>query len=315
MGEGVETAFPKLSFIPMTPLVVYLIFHGLIALSNIAINSLLVYALYRLQKLQIVSFRFIAVLSISDIGTGVIQPILAITSLATQQQHRSDTFALAEQFLSLLFAFISINMIVIITMDRFIHMKYSKMYNTVMSPKRSVHIILLNLSASIGIVTTFTFASIYDFYKTLVTIWLIAAYLLLLTVTALYSYTFYNLRNQVKNMNSEIRQSIANQRADRRFAKGMVVILCTLIACYVPVSITATVFGYQRASIDGASTRVMTALHFCYLLKYLNSSLNAIVFISFNKQIKAYIREMVYCRRNVGQEMGSSTTPTELTKQ
>ncbi len=272
--------------------ITYLIINTLVSISNVTVNSVLIHALIKLKKLNSLSFKFILYLSISDVLLGIQHSIFAAMTLVITDENRFKVFKLCEQFLVLANAMFSINMIVIITVDRFIHMKYLTKYRSLITGLWARMMIAMNLSACLAFATIFTLASVFDFFFTCLLIWTVSAYTLLFIVLGLYLLTYRSIRIQTEQVNLRMNKRTGRRSPDQEFARSMLFILGALVFCYVPVSITVNVHKNLHSKGADSHRSILAAVSFSYLLNYFNSSLNAIIFITFNTQIRQYVSRM-----------------------
>ena len=126
----------------------------LISLSNIAINSLLIGAIYKCKKLKLLSFWFILWLSISDalVGfTSLIRESCLLASRAVPPLQRIQFFAYVMENFCINF---SSTLVLIVALDRYIHMKHPLQYSMVMTKRRALVLGLCNTIFTIHTITT-----------------------------------------------------------------------------------------------------------------------------------------------------------------
>ena len=120
--------------------------------SAILFNGLVAFVLKKHKKTRIVTFWFIYCLSISDtlVGvTGLIYHVLWLTtSLTSGTLSRSSLTRVIFKVLHYLFQ-TSGQLIFIIAVDRYIHMKYSNKYSTIMTQSKALLIMLFNIAFGI----------------------------------------------------------------------------------------------------------------------------------------------------------------------
>ena len=111
-------------------------------------NTLLLHVLKKLERLGTISYKLIIVLSISDTCIGII----GITSF-TVVTFFPDEFNLptiiclySMMYFGVLFSFC---MIIIISIDRYFHMKYLMRYSTIMTSRRAIIMVAIAASMSV----------------------------------------------------------------------------------------------------------------------------------------------------------------------
>ena len=126
----------------------------LVDISAIFLNGIVAYVLKKQKKTNIVSFWFIYCLSISDVLVGVTALALHIVVIL-QSLNFSSTLLLLRQIFASGVAFsmsFSGRLILIISIDRCIHMKYLRRYSTIMTKFRAR--LIMSFNVSLGILFT-----------------------------------------------------------------------------------------------------------------------------------------------------------------
>ena len=128
-----------------------------------------------------------------------------------------------------------------------------------------------------------TVPAISKFYYAIITTLHIAAAIL---SVMLYIWAFMSVKSRVDN--SHLGQSNV-QRIDRHFAKGVLIIIISLIGCYTPPLVVVFYKHYLRKDIEDS---VMAWIR---IFIYLHPTLNAIILAVFNKEIKHYLKRTLCC--------------------
>ena len=128
----------------------------LLDVSVVVLNGLIAHVLKRNNKTIIITFWFIYCLSISDVMVGVVDLVRNVVSIHSfvnkervvfRSTLATTTITLSDYFLSL-----SGRMILVIAVDRCIHMKYLIKYSMIMTRSRARAIMLLNILFGIALV-------------------------------------------------------------------------------------------------------------------------------------------------------------------
>ncbi len=310
MDETERTVFPD-AFIAKEQVITLVVFNTLLTLPNIVINAFLIYAIWKLKLLNSISHRLIVCLNISDICIAVfLQPLFSAILL----QRGAIRLRLAAQFFSFTFCQFSGVMTLIITLDRYIHMKYLQSYNLYMTPKRASFLIIANILSSVGLGTVYSLSTKYGFFFYLNITFIIIDFFVVVVSFILYTKTFLDIRRQIENLqldSSVPAKTKKRQRPDLEFAKGMIVICILLAVNYFPYFIVGGIVSF-RIQFDGkeAVDSLVLPLYWTYLLVYVNGFCNALVIIAFNKKIRGFTLSRVF-RKDVS--LADSTT-LELSK-
>ena len=149
-----SAAIVKFLLITMLPL--------LLDVSTVLLNGLIAYVLKRHKKTDIMTFWFIYCLSISDIFVGVAGLIHESMWLIWSLGFRNSSLSLMHTYafkLQYYFFDISLQLIVIIAVDRYIHMKYLKKYRGIMTRFRARLIMLFSIVFGIVVIIPFNVLS------------------------------------------------------------------------------------------------------------------------------------------------------------
>eukprot|EP00112_Aurelia_sp_Birch-Aquarium-sp1_P002322 Seg1254.7 transcript_id=Seg1254.7/GoldUCD/mRNA.D3Y31 product="Galanin receptor type 2" protein_id=Seg1254.7/GoldUCD/D3Y31 len=309
MDDQQETVYPNIS-LPHGQMLSLVALNTLISIVNILVNLFLIYAMWKLKLHTTLSQRLILCLNFSDLCVGLaVQPCVTAVYL-TEDINKASGIRLTGQFFSFIFCQFSGVMTMIITLDRYLHMKYLHFYKVYMTSRKAVMFIAGNLGLSICLAVTYTLASTYGFFSYVNTAFLIIDLVVLITIFLLYTCTYLSLRSRVKdsqlpNVTAAGRKERRVQRRDAEFAKGMILILAALFACYMPYFITATVISFYKIVGRPMNDTLLSMLYWTYLLVYLNSSCNAFVFILFNRRIRAFAKSIF--RRGADENLDSTT--------
>ena len=273
-----------------TSFILYLIINTLISISNITINGLLTHSIHRLGKFKIMTFKFIVCLNTADIGIGITQLTVEIVNILDDAGSLYVGRVVAF-FVTYSLCQFSVTMVAIIAVDRHIRMKHLMKYNSIMTKKVAIILVTVNFVASLSLPVGLILASIYGFYALFHITLIITGNISIIAVVVLYVKTYCSIREKSNTLQltSEVQANRAHRSTDKMFAKGMLFVLASLILCYVPFysfSIARSVSMYNNKTENATISK---CFQWSCLLVYANSSLNAILIIVFNKQIKQKI--------------------------
>lgn len=147
------THFKDLNGIPKVWVTLIQIYNILIGILNVSGNAILIWALRRTGQTKSLSFRLIAIMSVSDMTVGI-TGLVFLTMLLLELYENYCWLKLWTEFLLITCNYISISMIFLIALDRYLHMKYLERYSEKFTKKRGYSFVIASfmLALSSGIV-------------------------------------------------------------------------------------------------------------------------------------------------------------------
>ena len=284
----------------------FLLVNGIIAVSNISINSFLLHALHKYRKSYNLSFLFVRFLCISDLAVGVSQFVYLVCRCFVGYYSAETTAAmhLAVQTLFYITGPFSGGMILIIAADRYVHMKYLIKYNIIMTRNRARILILMNFIFQCTTAISLLFASIKGYFAIEQPV-LVCAYLLMFgAAVALYQEAFRSISRRTRNSSVSVEPLAVNAAIGERrkpsydFSKTMMYILISLVICYLPFLALTTTRSVIVLCHSTVPYSLMYALLWTYNLNFLLSTLNPIIFIKYNKDLRSYAKQKLYRHSN-----------------
>ena len=256
----------------------------------ILLNTFLAYALWKLKKLQILSYKFILGLCLADtvVGlNGLVYHVLMVVYWNKNNELLSTGKAVVRPFVEF-----SSRFIFIIAIDRAIRMRYLTRYDTVMTNKRAIVIVFGSLLICV-------FGIIVGVIKSLV---VVAQYFhMILTIIngiglilccGIYVYTYLSIRNTIQSLcvhsgRNSFKTEQPRRRPDQDFAKAVLFVMTTILVCYTPIlSLHITFFFVIK-------TEILSYLEAWFeLIVIFSSSLDAIILIAFNYDVRNYAKNV-----------------------
>ena len=301
----------------------------LISLSNILCNSFLIFALRRRKKLKIISYWLIFCLSCSDVFFGIFALINESFTLALVKNCWEDDTCFATNACEFFFGNFSATFLLIIAIDRFVHLKYSLRYQSIMKRRTANALICFNVIFTFHIVVTIVLLPKYQtqfllrhlrsyrIYRAVLSFVYVSV---MLSVCVLYIVTYCSIKKRVFNINAipaiEIGKTAASRdgnddakgsdvnrhrrrrrrrrRPNQDFAVCIMFIIILVIFFEVP-NLCLTV--YERVSLlfqpqFTYSREMFLASEWTLLLFQLNSSLNAVVLLVFSGELRKFTRNL-----------------------
>ena len=128
--------FRPITLMPPSILAILRALNFIIAFLNILGNGFLIYALKKTGQTKTISIKFIIIMSVSDLLTGIIGMFL-ISFLFWEEFYNYCSLQVAARFSISITTSFSIAMIALVALDRYFHMKYLERYPTIITKQRS----------------------------------------------------------------------------------------------------------------------------------------------------------------------------------
>ena len=304
--------------------------NAIIGCSNIFLNGFLIHAILKLQKPLNLSYKLIVCLSISDFCVGLLAQSLFETVLLVDHEKANCTWNIATQCIVYLTLQFSGLMVIIISLDRYIHMKYLNKYNEYMTTRVAKILVGSAMMTVICLMVASIFVSFYGGYFAFHTGVLGIEAVLVTGISVLYISTYLSVRNRAqqsriqvnvlhtKDGDTKIHKPNKRRPHNLNLAKTMVFILLATAVCYLPFVIVGYIHSYATyIQIKDPGESLHTLLFWSYLFVCLNSSCNVVIFASRNTKIRRLIYSIICgdrSERNVRMGTPSSTVMSTMRK-
>ena len=268
-----------------------------IIVTTLITNIAVIISIVKTKQLNNASNLIICLLSISDCTIAcVAQPFISITFL---KQQFTCSFEIATQFFTSSFGHLSGCCIVAIAVDRMMHMRYLNTYAQILTRKRIFLICLGCILMAFMVGLSYTFASINAVYEIVNTIILVLDCFLIMLISLAYLNVYRKINRHVKNtenirtMNRTI-NSKGNGRKKTEYVMSMVKVIARILIsvwiAYFPYTITSLLWDYRTSVFTmGIKDHLSFILYLTHMLVYLNSTMNAVIFLSGNESSRAFI--------------------------
>eukprot|EP00794_Sanderia_malayensis_P017630 gene17630-19384_t len=266
----------------------------ILGLSNIICNSLLCNALYKLKKLETISYKLIMIRGIADIVVGVVQLASETTLLIMQSSELYAKIILYTRVICDAFCQFSGSMILIVALDRYIHMKHLIRYNTMMTNRRAAIMIANNVVTTLSMAIVNVCGVEYNYYNVSHLLMNCMAMFSFTTTLIIYYKAYSFLSHRVQNMNLQrqeqpVRTAPKRSNRSKEFSRAIAVILVLLAVCYIPfVIVSAVKMVYQQYALSNVDGRILKAFYCARILICFVPSVNALTFIAFNAQLRNF---------------------------
>ena len=301
----------------------YSIVKYVISVSDVAVNSFLLYALWKRKKLKIVSFWLVFCLSISDVCFGLFAFINESFNIHFEVDWCDELSCFITDAIEFFFVNFSTAILFIISIDRFTRMKYPMQYNAIMTKKRAVVFLCINVILSGHLVVLAKFLPKYHInflvknlqsyiiYLTVVNCFYLMA---MISICGIYVLTYFTIKKRIENRVNDVAierrepgapiqdSNMPNistiyingrRRPDQEFAVCIMVVIVLLLFCDAP-NIICNLYSNVLMLIDRnytSSEEMLLGLDWTYLLLQVNSTLNAVIILYFNRELRAFARQ------------------------
>ena len=249
-------------------------------------NAILIWALRRTQQTNTMSFQFILIMSASDLISGLIG-IVFITLILNEQYHRYCWLRLAVQFVLNIANYFSSSMVLLIALDRYLHMRYMEQYSLKFTRKRGYRLVLMTFVFSLLASLSFTLPLSKFTYNIMKTGYFFMACLFLMSIIMLYCKALQALKRKENQMaRSILNQNRALGKAAKRISICLLILTGPIVLFHVLDGINS-----QVAIIDSSVLDLCIWLAFITYLT--NGFCSSVIFISQNTKIQRLLRRVL----------------------
>ncbi len=260
----------------------------------IATNGFLIHALRKLNKLTTVSYKLILPSCISNICIGILV-LISDTMIYLLTEKDYETFDMHDMAVLYAVSHNALFMTLAIAVDRYVHLKNPRTYSLIMTSKRAIMMVVFNIILSAAMASALLLGQKYKFlFIAQVCINVIIA-LLVVSISGLYIQAYISVAAIVKqstvSMPSEMGSTKPPRRnASHRLSQAALFIVTSLVVCYMPHVVCSTLM-YKTHHEN--SRWILIAAFSSQSLVYVNSILEAVFIITFNADLKGYLRGCV----------------------
>ncbi len=261
----------------------------LTSIACVLVNSLLIQALRSLKKLNTISFKYILLLSTSDICFGV--SWIAYLCMLYPEFNKQGLMTTAHILIHV-FASFSCIMVLLIALDRYIHMRFSLRYNAIMTKRRASLLVIAGFLVSVFLVALIVCARIFNFFFAAQLTLNATVSLCVFGAFILYSKAYKSVRCQTQHISLDKgipipRLFTQRRNPSREVTKSIFLIFTSLLICYTPYCIFTTI-SHSGQRDENKISMHLEYVSFCLVVA--NSSLNAIILIVLNRDLRCFLR-------------------------
>ena len=282
------------------------ILNSIIALFNILGNSFLIYALKKTGQTTTFSLQLIILMSTSDLATGIVA--LSLTNaLLWRDYDLHCQVNTATQFMHVAFAGFSFSAVLLIAIDRFLHMKYLQRYPLIITKRRAYSMVIFVFSIYLLAAAAFSLPAAHEQIEFLQLGFFLTCIPILVATAILYSKAI-TITRRISALNTTLTQNPNIQskkilKAAKFIIVGSSVLTTPLIICHIILAIRK----HQKVTI---SLRMVTAKWFAYIIALGNGVCSCSIFILQNRPARLMLISMLHklmrCARREKMELPSA---------
>ena len=274
---------------PTANLVPYLTaYNVVIALFNLTGSSLLLWALKKTGQTKTISFQFIIMMSISDL-IGSINNAIFLTLITWKEHSMNCWMSSSVQFLLGTLNIFSFLMIVLIALDRYLHMKYLDRYPSIVTKRRG-HLLAVAAFFVASLINGILLLPIPNGESVILQIlFIISVCPFLLCILVLYRGAMRELRKKSSQLTSRI---VTQTRTLSKTAK-LVTICITVLT--IPLLVIQAVELVDEDTNLVSSRLIDNMKPFAYATYTFNVFCSSIIFMSQNRPIRMLIKRIGRC--------------------
>ena len=267
------------------------VYNILIGILNVTGNAVLIWALRKTGQTKTISFQVIAIMSASDLTTGITGMVL-LTLTMLEKYQASWLLRFVTQIILLPCNSFSVLMVLLIALDRFLHMKYLERYSTVFTKKRGYLIMIIAFVLSLSLSLAFIPLLSQKFY----TVVQLLLCMIIIAVLASILILYYKALRALRRKAHQITRTIIYQNKTLGNAAKRVSICIFVLIIPIATFITIDNVNMQLNFVD--ESVITTCLWYSYITFLANGFCSSIIFISQNIPIRRYLKRVTRYKWN-----------------
>ena len=290
---------------------IYIACEAIIGAITLVGNSLVLIAIFKYHRLRTVTNCFIASLALADLLVGIfVAPLAALSYLGLPHNFYGCVFT---NSIVIALTVVSVFNLLAVAWERFVAFKYPFVYQKHLTMKRAiiVNVVVWILGILVGLIPLFgwnlrsqmtetwfcNFITVIDMNFVVYFHFFGCIILPLILITGIYSYIFYTVRKQLKQIASlEVMSASTNNqfRTSSRFkkevkvAKSLAMVIILFAFCWIPIDVINTF-----SVICGAKCPYPIELSLATIvLSHANSAVNPVIYAYGNNNFKEAFKRM-----------------------
>ena len=275
-------------------------FNLISSLMNVFSNAFLLYTVRKLKLGTSISYRFIIALAISELLVGgTAQPLFSVVyaDTFTNKSYARIIYVVVEVAAILPCQFSAL-MILLISLDRYLHMKHLTLYNIHMTRRRGNILIFCNVVACTLLGILFILASLYGFYIPVLLGFIVTNVIVFNIFMSYYIKAYLSVRKRVAAMGVINSTSQNISRADLQFAKGILIIMASVTIRYIPYYVVATLANADTNKPYG----LIFAYYWSIQVVFLGIFINVLILFGLNRKLRNFAASRIRCQMPTEEE-------------
>ena len=277
------------------------------ALLTVLLNSLVIFAIVTRHRLRDNATILLACLAGADLFTGLVALPIAF-SVELKRLFDVGPFCPLEKTYVAAITIVgcaSLSHLVVISMDRFIAIKYPLRYQEIVTVKKIEISIILAWAITLLVTINETVLALIDsegkiyslFFNVTLIINLLMATFFLAAISLSYGYIYSETRRQLKRLNTEQlpQEEIEKVKKDRKAADTLAIILIALVMTYIPIILAVVAASLNSNVIPRRFLIILTRwVQTCVML---GSLCNPIIYCWRMKKLRRAFLEILHLRQ------------------
>ena len=288
--------------------------HAVSSVIITTMNIMVTYGLVKTKQFKTMSQKLFIFLSTSDAITGsLVSPLTILAHL----DFVPCKLEIIPHFANFLFLSMSVGIVMIIALDRFVKLRWLHNPNKHISSPALSFFIALNFISSVMIASLAIYSAKqgHTFYFLLAI--LATETSSFVVILRLYTLAIKNVRSQVMQISNSCNTQTRFPRRDVKMAKAAYFILLMFFICYGPNIVLTLIYHHSRYVVHGQPSLVLTVLQLSsFLLCYWSAVFNSLILISRNRPLRVTLIQLICakCFRRARDMRKASTCSNTLSR-
>ena len=273
----------EINNIPETIIILIKMYSAMGGVVIIIGNAMLIWTLHRTGQMKTASLQLITLMSVSDLCSGIVCLSISPSLLDSY----SCWLTLGTQLILFTSNSFSILMLVLVALDRYLHMKYLERYPVVVTKKKGYSMILIAFLSSLSAGIMFILPMNPNLFRIFESVGLASTIVPLTSVLVLYHHALRALRrNSQQATRSIISQNRSLGKAAKRISICILILSAPIIILYI--------IDHANRSLNFLSPSVVNVcIWVAYVTFLINGFCSSVIFISQNIPIRRYLGRVI----------------------